>query len=95
LFSHACDVLKNTPEAISKKKMEFIKLPVGTSCKPGDGYLDGPSGKRDNVADCEELCSTNADCRSFTFFRNNHCSLFKHACDDVKDTPEAISKKKT
>ena len=76
-------------------KFEFVEFPVGKSCVPKDGYMDVPiSGKRDNVDHCEELCSKDTRCNSFTFFRNNHCSMFTHSCDNVKDARNAISKKK-
>ena len=74
---------------------EFVEFPVGKSCVPKDGYMDVPiSGKRDNVDHCEELCSKDTRCNSFTFFRNIHCSMFTHSCDNVKDARNAISKKK-
>ena len=76
-------------------EFEFVQFPVGKSCVPKDGYMDVPiSGKRDNVAVCQELCSKDIRCRSFTFFRNDHCSMFTHSCDSVKNSRDAISKKK-
>merc|ERR1712037_872951 len=63
---------KATPKATTTQtKFEFVQFPVGKSCLPKGGYMDVPiSGKRDNLAHCEELCSKDVRCRSFTFFRN-------------------------